>query len=139
MLLIGGVTIGMMIFAPLSAVFPLMTYQHFGGDGYAASLGRGGLRRRHARGVGHPYRLGRRQASRGAHRRGSRDRGRSHRGCGFLPPDAFPAFIGLVAVMAVACAWFNGSTMTPPSATCPTIRWAAPWACSPPPWGWPPQ
>ena len=37
-LLIGGVTIGMMIFGPLSAVFPLMTYQHFGGDGYAASL-----------------------------------------------------------------------------------------------------
>ena len=31
-LLIGGVTIGMMIFGPLSAVFPLMTYQHFGGD-----------------------------------------------------------------------------------------------------------
>lgn len=30
-LLIGGVTIGMMIFGPLSAVFPLMTYQHFGG------------------------------------------------------------------------------------------------------------
>lgn len=37
-LLIGGVTVGMMIFGPLSAVFPLMTYQHFGGDGYAASL-----------------------------------------------------------------------------------------------------
>ncbi|MDR3994609.1 MAG: MFS transporter [Adlercreutzia sp.] len=32
--------------------------------------------------------------------------------CGLLPPDAFPAFIGLVAVMAVACAWFNGPTMT---------------------------
>lgn len=32
--------------------------------------------------------------------------------CGFLPPDAFPAFIVLVAVMAVACAWFNGPTMT---------------------------
>lgn len=28
-LLIGGVTVGMMIFGPLSAVFPLMTYQHF--------------------------------------------------------------------------------------------------------------
>ena len=32
--------------------------------------------------------------------------------CGLLPPNAFPAFIGLVAVMAVACAWFNGPTMT---------------------------
>ena len=27
--------IGMMVFAPLSAVAPLMTYDHFGGDGYA--------------------------------------------------------------------------------------------------------
>ena len=27
----------MVIFGPLSAVFPLMTYQHFGGDGYAAA------------------------------------------------------------------------------------------------------
>ena len=32
--------------------------------------------------------------------------------CGFLPPDAFPAFIVLVAVMAVACAWFNGPLIT---------------------------
>lgn len=27
-----------MIFGPLSAVFPLMTYEHFSGDGYMASL-----------------------------------------------------------------------------------------------------
>ena len=30
--------------------------------------------------------------------------------CGLLPPDAFTeAFIGLVAVMAVACAWFGSA------------------------------
>lgn len=38
LLLIVMVTIGMMIFGPLSAVFPLMTYEHFSGDGYMASL-----------------------------------------------------------------------------------------------------
>ena len=32
--------------------------------------------------------------------------------CGLLPQDGFPAFIVLVAIMAIACAWFNGPTMT---------------------------
>ena len=36
--LIAGITIGMMAFAPLGAIFPLMTYDHFGGDGYMASV-----------------------------------------------------------------------------------------------------
>ena len=37
-ILIAGITIGMMAFAPLGAIFPLMTYDHFGGDGYMASV-----------------------------------------------------------------------------------------------------
>ena len=37
-ILIVGVTVGMVAFAPLGAIFPLMTFDHFGGDGYAASL-----------------------------------------------------------------------------------------------------
>lgn len=32
--------------------------------------------------------------------------------CGLLPPTGFVAFVVLVAVMAMACAWFNGPTMT---------------------------
>ncbi|MEG2864528.1 MAG: MFS transporter, partial [Eggerthellaceae bacterium] len=30
--------IGLMVFAPLSALFPLMTFEHFAGDGYMASI-----------------------------------------------------------------------------------------------------
>ncbi len=76
-LLIVMVTVGMMIFSPLSAVFPLMTYDHFSGDGYMASVVEAAF------GVGM-----------------------------LLPPDAFVGFVVLVAVMAVACSWFNGPTMT---------------------------
>ena len=112
MLLIGGVTIGMMIFGPLSAVFPLMTYQHFGGDGYAASLAEAAF------GVGMLVGSGILIAWGGGKRLAGLIAvaavivGVATAVCGFLPPDAFPAFIGLVAVMAVACAWFNGPTMT---------------------------
>jgi DHA3 family macrolide efflux protein-like MFS transporter len=31
-------TLGLILFMPVSALFPLMTYSHFGGDGYMASL-----------------------------------------------------------------------------------------------------
>ena len=37
-ILLAGITVGMMAFAPLGAVFPLMTYDHFGGDGYICLL-----------------------------------------------------------------------------------------------------
>ena len=112
MLLIGGVTVGMMIFGPLSAVFPLMTYQHFGGDGYAASLAEAAF------GVGMFVGSGILIAWGGGKRLAGLIAvaavvvGVATAACGLLPPDAFPAFIGLVAVMAVACAWFNGPTMT---------------------------
>ena len=111
-LLIGGVTVGMMIFGPLSAVFPLMTYQHFGGDGYAASIAEAAF------GVGMLVGSGILIAWGGGKRLAGLIAvaavivGAATAACGFLPPDAFPAFIVLVAVMAVACAWFNGPTMT---------------------------
>ena len=111
-LLIGGVTVGMMIFGPLSAVFPLMTYQHFGGDGYAASLAEAafGVGMLVGSGVLIAWGGGKRLA--GLIAVAAVIVGAAPAACGFLPPDAFPAFIVLVAVMAVACAWFNGPTMT---------------------------
>ena len=111
-LLIAMVTVGMMIFGPLSAVFPLMTYQHFGGDGYAASLteaafGVGML-------VGSAILIvtggGKRLA--GLIALAAVVVGAATACCGLLPPDAFPLFVVLVCVMAVACAWFNGPLMT---------------------------
>lgn len=126
-LLIGGVTIGMMIFGPLSAVFPLMTYQHFGGDGYAASLAEAAF------GVGMFVGSGILIAWGGGKRLAGLIAvaavvvGVATAACGLLPPDAFPAFIGLVAVMAVACAWFNGPTMTLTQRNVPDDKMAAPW------------
>lgn len=111
-LLIAGVTVGMMIFGPLSAVFPLMTYDYFGGDGYAASIVEGAF------GVGMLVGSGILIAWGGGKRLAGLIAvaavvvGAATAACGLLPPSAFPAFIGLVVVMAVACAWFNGPTMT---------------------------
>lgn len=111
-LLIAGVTVGMMIFGPLSAVFPLMTYQHFGGDGYAASMAEAAF------GVGMLVGSGALIAWGGGKRLAGLIAiaavivGAATTACGFLPPNGFPAFIVLVAVMAVACAWFNGPLMT---------------------------
>lgn len=111
-LLIAGVTVGMMIFGPLSAVFPLMTYQHFGGDGYAASMAEAAF------GVGMLVGSGILIAWGGGKRLAGLIAvaavvvGATTAACGFLPADGFPAFIALVAVMAMACAWFNGPLMT---------------------------
>lgn len=111
-LLIAGVTVGMMIFGPLSAVFPLMTYQHFGGDGYAASLVEAAF------GVGMLVGSGILIAWGGGKRLAGLIAvaavvvGATTAACGLLPPDGFAGFIALVVVMAVACAWFNGPTMT---------------------------
>lgn len=111
-LLIGGVTVGMMIFGPLSAVFPLMTYQHFGGDGYAASIAEAafGVGMLVGSGVLIAWGGGKRLA--GLIAVAAIVVGIATAICGFLPSNGFPAFIALVAIMAVACAWFNGPTMT---------------------------
>ncbi len=112
LLLIVMVTIGMMIFGPLSAVFPLMAYEHFSGDGYMASLVEAAF------GIGMLVGSGILMAWGG----GKRLAGliavaavvapTMTAACGLLPPTGFVAFVVLVAVMAMACAWFNGPTMT---------------------------
>lgn len=110
--LIAGVTLGMMVFGPLSAVFPLMTYQHFGGDGYAASLAEAafGIGMLVGSGILIVWGGGKRLA--GLIAVAAMIVGVTTAACGLLPPDGFPGFIALVAVMAVACAWFNGPLMT---------------------------
>lgn len=106
------VTIGMMIFGPLSAVFPLMTYEHFSGDGYMASLVEAAF------GVGMLVGSGILMAWGGGKRLAGLIAmaaiivGATTAACGLLPSTGFVAFVVLVAVMAMACAWFNGPTMT---------------------------
>lgn len=112
LLLIVMVTIGMMIFGPHSAVFPLMTYEHFSGDGYMASLVEAAF------GIGMLVGSGILMAWGGGKRLAGLIAvaavivGAMTAACGLLPPTGFVAFVVLVAVMAMACAWFNGPTMT---------------------------
>ncbi len=110
--LIAGITVGMMAFAPLSAVFPLMTYDHFGGDGYMASLVEAAF------GIGMivgsvalmVWGGGKRLA--GLIAVAALIVGATTTACGFLAPSMFPAFAVLCTVMAMACAWFNGPLIT---------------------------
>lgn len=112
LLLIVMVTIGMMIFGPLSAVFPLMTYEHFSGDGYMASLVEAtfGIGMLVGSGILMAWGGGKRLA--GLIAVAAVIVGATTMACGLLPPTGFVAFVVLVTVMAMACAWFNGPTMT---------------------------
>ena len=110
--LLAGITLGMMVFAPIGALFPLMTYDHFAGDGYMAALVEG------------VFGVGMLAGSIMLIVRGNVRRkallicasavivGVTTFVCGLLAPDMFPAFVAISAVMAVACAWFNTPMVT---------------------------
>lgn len=112
MILIMGITLGMMVFGPLGAMFPLMTYDHFGGDGFAASITEAAF------GVGMLVGSGILMAWGGGKRLAGLMAvaaiivGTSTAACGLLTPNMFWVFVALCAVMAVACAWFNGPLIT---------------------------
>ncbi|WP_102379764.1 MFS transporter [Raoultibacter timonensis] len=112
MILIVGITLGMMVFGPLGAMFPLMTYDHFGGDGFAASITEAAF------GVGMLVGSGILMAWGGGKRLAGLMAvaaiivGASTAVCGLLTPNMFWVFVALCAVMAVACAWFNGPLIT---------------------------
>lgn len=112
MILIVGITLGMMVFGPLGAMFPLMTYDHFGGDGYAASITEAAF------GVGMlvgsiilmAWGGGKRLA--GLIAVAAVIVGATTAACGLLTPNMFWVFVALCGVMAMACAWFNGPLIT---------------------------
>ena len=112
MILIVGITLSMMVFGPLGAMFPLMTYDHFGGDGFAASITEAAF------GVGMLVGSGILMAWGGGKRLAGLMAvaaiivGVSTAACGLLTPNMFWVFVALCAVMAVACAWFNGPLIT---------------------------
>lgn len=102
----------MMAFAPLGAVFPLMTYDHFGGDGYMASVVEAAF------GIGMiagsvilmAWGGGKRLA--GLMAVAALLVGVTTSACGLLTSQMFPAFVALCALMAIGCAWFNGPLIT---------------------------
>lgn len=112
LLLIGGVTLGMFIFGPLSALCPLMTYDYFQGDGYMAALGEAafGIGMLVGSSILMVWGGGKRLA--GLIAVAAAIVGAATAACGLLPSSAFPAFVVLMGVMAVACAWFNGPLLT---------------------------
>lgn len=110
-LLIGFITLGMVAFGPMSSLYPLMTYGHFGGDGYMASIAEatfaGGLLAGSALIMARPPKrlalmIGIACAAFGAFCSIS----------GLLAPDMFWAFAVLCALMGAVCAWFNAPMMT---------------------------
>lgn len=111
-ILIVGITIGMVTFAPLGAIFPLMTYQHFSGDGYMASIVEAAF------GVGMVIGSVLLMAWGGGKKMARLIAiaaivvGATTAACGFLAPDMFIGFVVLCAVMAIACSWFNGPLIT---------------------------
>lgn len=111
-ILIAGITFGMMVFGPLGAMFPLMTYDHFGGDGYAASITEAafGVGMLVGSGILMVWGGGKRLA--GLIAVAAVIVGASTAACGLLTPDMFWVFAALCAIMAVACAWFNGPLVT---------------------------
>ncbi|MDR0347054.1 MAG: MFS transporter, partial [Coriobacteriales bacterium] len=105
-------TIGMVLFMPVSTLFPLMTYSHFGGDGYMASLVEAvwGVCLLVGSGILLIWGGGRRLAllivisSMGV--------ALATMGCGLLAPDQFNGFVILSGVMALCAGFFQGPLMT---------------------------
>lgn len=112
LMLMIAVTLGTMIFSPMSAVYPLMTYSHFGGDGFMASIAEA------AWGIGMIIGSGVMMAWGGGKRLALLMvvacvlTGVLTIACGLLPHDAFPVFAALCGLMAIPCSWFNAPTMT---------------------------
>lgn len=110
--LLAGITIGMVIFMPTDSLFPLLTYDHFNGDGYMASAAEASF------GIGmligsliimvwgggtHLARLMFIAAV---------IAGVTTAWCGLLAPDQFTAFLVVIFIMSIASAWFNAPLMT---------------------------
>ncbi len=112
LVLLGGITLVMIVFAPLGSIYPLMTYDYFGGDGYMAALAEAVF------GAGMIVGSGVLMATGGGKKLARLIAiatlvvGASTVACGLMPPTAFPAFVALCGVMAVASAWYNGPMIT---------------------------
>lgn len=110
--LLAGVTLGMMAFGPMGMFFPLMTADHFSGDGMMASI------------VEAAFGIGMLVGSLVLMIWGGGKHlarliviaallvGITVAACGLLTPNMFAGFVVLSGLMAVACAWFNGPMIT---------------------------
>ena len=112
LILIIGITLGMVAFGPLSALLPLMTYDNFNGDGYMASIIEASF------GIGMIVGSGILMAWGGGKHLArlisiaALLTGITTAACGFLTSDMFVGFVVIIAIMAVFCSWFNAPMIT---------------------------
>lgn len=112
LVLVIGVSLGMMAYAPLDSLLPLMVYSQFGGDGFAASLlaavmGAGLLVGALILMAVNPQRKLTRVIAVAAFVVGS-----GAAVSGLIPKDGYWAFVACIGILAIACAWFNAPVMT---------------------------
>lgn len=105
------VTLAMVAFGPMSSLYPLMTYGHFGGDGYAASVvesvfAAGMLAGSALVMIWPPKRLALMVAI------ACSAFGALSSASGLLPSSMLWAFAILCAFMGMVCAWFNAPMVT---------------------------
>lgn len=112
LVMVVGVSLGMLAYGPIDSLLPLMVSSHFGGNGFAASLvaavmGVGMLVGALALMAVNPTRrLARVTVA------ASFVVGAAAFAVGFIPSGGFWAFVAVIGVLAVACAWFNAPLMT---------------------------
>ena len=109
---VGLLTLVMVAYAPIGSLYPLMTYDHFGGDGYMASV------------VEAVFAIGMIVGSATLMAWGGGKRlallvsvmsslfGAVCAVAGLLPPSGIWVFVGLCAAMGFSVAWLNGPYMT---------------------------
>ena len=112
LVLVIGVSLGLMAYGPIDSLLPLMVYGHFGGDGFAASLLAAVM------GIGllvgslilmavNPQRKLTRIIVVAAFVVGI-----GATVAGLIPGDGFWIFVACIGILAIACAWFNAPLMT---------------------------
>lgn len=112
LVLVVAVSLGMMAYGPIDSLMPLMVYDHFGGDGFAASLvaavmGVGLLAGSLILMVVNPQRMLARIIIVAAFVVGG-----GALVSGLIPEGGYWAFVVCIGVLAIACAWFNAPIMT---------------------------
>lgn len=112
LVLVIGVSLGLLAYGPIDSLLPLMVYSHFGGDGFAASLlaavmGIGLLVGALVLMAVNPQRKLTRIIVVAALVVGS-----GALISGLIPEDGFWMFVACIGVLAIACAWFNAPLMT---------------------------
>lgn len=112
LVLVIGVSLGLLAYAPLDSLLPLMVHSHFGGDGFSASLlaavmGAGLFVGALILMVVNPQRNLTRIIAAAAFVVGG-----GATVSGLIPEGGFWAFVACIGVLAIACAWFNAPVMT---------------------------